>query len=147
MSADDTSIEHDECEFIVEEPGLERRRAMLILEVLAGIKGAGAAAEELGIALAGYYQLEDRAVKGLVEACRPKVPGPRRDYAREVEELTEERDRLKAENARYQALVRASQVTVGLDPDKPRKVKRRNRRPSVRALRAIDQLESKPGSR
>lgn len=130
-----------------EEPGVERRRAVLILEVLAGIKGAGDAAQELGIALQGYYNLEDRAVKGLVSACKPKPPGPKRDYPREVEELTQERDRLQAENARYQALVRASQVSVGLEPDKPTKAKKRTRKPAVRALRAINQIESKPGSR
>ena len=128
-----------------QEPGIERRRAVLILEVLAGIKSAGDASEELGIVMQGYYKLEDRAVKGLVEACKP---GPKRDYPREVEELTQERDKLLAENARYQALVRTSQVSVGLDPDKTRKIaKKRNRPPSVRALRAIDQLESKPSSR
>jgi len=130
-----------------QEPGVERRRAVLILEVLAGIKGAGDAARELGIVLQGYYNLEDRAVRGLVAACKPKPPGPKRDYPREVEELTQERDRLQAENARYQALVRASQVSVGLEPDKAPRSKKRNRRPTVRALRAIDQLESKPGSR
>lgn len=127
------------------EAGLGRRRAVVILEVLAGLRGAGAAAQELGIALQSYYQLEERAVKGLVAACEPRPPGPKRDYRREVEELQAEKDRLLAENARYQALVRASQLSVGVDPDKPGKTskRKRNRRPTVRALRAIDQLESK----
>ncbi len=129
-----------------EEPGMERRRAIVILEVLAGVRGASEAAQELGVALQAYYQLEERAVKGLVSACVPRPPGPKRDYQREAEELRKERDRLVAENARYQALVRTSQLSVGLDPDKPRKSggKKRHRRPTVRALRAIDQIESKP---
>ena len=129
---------------VAEEVGIERRRAVVILEVLAGLRGAGEAAEELGIALQGYYQLEDRAVRGLVAACETRPPGPRRNYQREAEELQKEKDRLVAENARYQALVRTSQLSVGLDPDRPRKkAKKRNRRPTVRALRAIGQLESK----
>lgn len=130
-----------------DEVASERRRAVIILEVLAGLRGAGDAAEALGIALQGYYQLEERAVKGLVAACVPRAPGPKRDYQREVEQLQKEKDRLQAENARYQALVRASQLSVGVDPDKPRKTKQRNRRPTVRALRAIDQIESKAKSR
>ena len=95
----------------------------------------------------GYYALEERAVKGLVAACVPRPPGPKRNYQREAEELQKERDRLRAENARYQALVRASQLSVGVDADKPRKTPKRNRRPTVRALRAIDQIESKAKER
>ena len=131
----------------VSDVAVERRRAVIILEVLAGVRGAGEAASELGIALQGYYQLEERAVKGLVAACVPRPPGPKRDYQREAESLQREKDRLQAENARYQALVRASQLSVGVDPDKPKKAKKRNRRPTVRALRAIDQIESKPKPR
>ncbi len=131
---------------IVDEVRVERRRAVVILEVLAGIRGAGEAAQDLGIALQGYYQLEERAVKGLVAACEPRPPGPKRNFEREVEALQKESARLLAENARYQALVRTAQLSVGLEPDKPRrktKKKRRHRQPTVRALRAIGQLESK----
>lgn len=128
----------------IEAEGIERRRAVVILEVLAGLRGAGDAAKELGIALQGYYQLEERAVRGLVGALAPRPAGPKRDYERECAELERERDRLRAENARYQALVRTAQLSVGVDPDAPKKTtKKRNRRPTVRALRAIDQLESK----
>lgn len=130
-----------------ERPGVERRRAVVILEVLAGLRGASDAARELGIAIQAYYQLEERAVRGLVAACESRPPGPKRDYRREAEQLQRERDRLVAENARYQALVRASQLSVGLEPERLKKTKKRQRRPSVRALRAIDQIESrsKPG--
>lgn len=128
---------------------LARRRGVVILEVLAGLRGSSEAAQELGIALQGYYVLEERAVKGLVAACEPRPPGPKRNYRREAEELRDENERLRAENARYQALVRTSQLSVGMDPDKKPKEngngkKKRNRRPTIRALRAIDQLESKP---
>lgn len=141
--------ETEATEAVEEREGLDRRRAVVILEVLAGLRGASDAAQELGIGVQSYYQLEERAVKGLVAACAPRPPGPKRNYRREVEELEQERDRLQAENARYQALVRASQLSVGLDPDAPRKTtsKKRNRRPTVRALRAIGQIESKPKSK
>ena len=122
---------------------IERRRAIVILEVLAGIRSSGDAARDLGIAQQAYYNLEERAVKGLMQACVPRPPGPKRNYQREVEQLERERDRLASENARYQALVRASQLSVGVDPDKPKPKRKRNRPPTVRALRAIDQIESK----
>lgn len=122
---------------------VERRRAIIILEVLAGIRSSSDAARELGIAQQAYYNLEERAVKGLVQACVPRPPGPRRDYKRDLELLERERDRLLSENARYQALVRASQLSVGVDPDQPKPKKKRQRPPTVRALRAIDQIESK----
>ncbi len=130
---------------VANEAGVERRRAVVILEVLAGLRGATDAAQDLGIALQAYYQLEERAVKGLVVACEPRPPGPKRDYQKEAELLQKEKDRLQAENARYQALVRTSQLSVGIDPDKTRtrSTKKRNRQPTVRALRAINQIESK----
>lgn len=131
----------------VEEEGIERRRGVVILEVLAGLRNASDAAQELDLVVQTYYQLEERAVRGLVEACAPLPPGPKRDYVREVEELEKERDRLQAENARFQALVRTSQLSVGIDPDRRKAPKKRNRRPTVRALRAIGQLESKPKPR
>ena len=125
---------------------IERLRAVVVLEVLAGIRSCNDAAADLSITLQSYYQLEERAVKGLVAACEPKPPGPRRNFEREAEELRQERDRLQSENARYQAIVRTSQLTVGLDPDKAC-TKKRNRKPTVRALRAIDKLESKAKSK
>ena len=121
---------------------VERRRAVLVLEVLAGLRTAGEAADELDIALQGYYNLEERAVKGLVAACEKRPRGPRRDFAKEIEDLEHERDRLRSENARYQALVRASQLSVGVDPDAPKSKRKRQRKPTVRALRAIDQIQS-----
>ena len=128
---------------------VERRRALLVLEVLAGLRSAPQAAEELNMPLQSYYQLEERAVKGLVAACEPQPPGPRRNYEKEAAELVQERDRLRQECARYQALVRTSQLSVGLNPDKPVKKssKKRHRRPTVRALRAIGQIESKTKSK
>lgn len=128
-----------------------RRRGLVVLEVLAGVRSAPEAAELLGMVIQSYYVLEERAVAGLIEACVPRPSGPRRNLEKELEELTRERDRLRDECARYQALVRASQKTVGLAPAKEKTERRpaktaprRKKRPTVRALRAIHRLESTP---
>src|SRR4051794_22583 len=62
-----------------------RRVAAAILEVLAGVQTPGEAATGLGISLPRYYQLEMRAVAGLVVACedrrrrRGRGPAPGND--------------------------------------------------------------------
>ena len=44
-----------------------KRKAAAVLEVLAGLRTPQQAAEGLAISLPGYYQLEGRALKGLLE--------------------------------------------------------------------------------
>ena len=46
-----------------------RRQAATILEVLAGVRRPSEAAQVLEISLPRYYQLEQRALAGLVSAC------------------------------------------------------------------------------
>jgi len=48
-----------------------RTAAALILEVLAGLRTPGEAAETLGLSLPRYYHLEERAIAGLTAACAP----------------------------------------------------------------------------
>jgi hypothetical protein len=88
-----------------------RRIAVAILEVLAGIRSITDAAVALGVAPARYYVLEARAVAGLIAACEPRAPGPLAGggLAGEVDRLRAERDRLRDEAARYQALARIAQ--------------------------------------
>ena len=92
-----------------------RRVAGAILEVLAGVRSITDAAVALGIAPARYYVLEARAVAGLITACEPRSPGPHSGsgLAREVDRLRAERDRLRDEAARYQALARIAQTAFG----------------------------------
>src|SRR5262245_28737525 len=52
-----------------------RRLAAAILEVLAGAQLPAEAARGLGVSLARYYQLEVRAVAGLVAACEGRRRG------------------------------------------------------------------------
>jgi hypothetical protein len=130
-----------------------RRQAAAILEVLAGVRRPSEAAQALGTSLPRYYQLEQRALVGLVSACEPAARGPRHNHARQLAKLEREKQRLQRECDRHQALVRVAQRSLGLTPPTkpPGKVpaaatdgtagkRRRNRRPVVRALRAAHML-------
>ena len=46
-----------------------KRLATAILEVLAGMRTPGQAAQALGMSVMRYYQVEARGVQGLVSAC------------------------------------------------------------------------------
>ena len=124
------------------------RQAVVILEVLAGMRTAPAAADDLSVGLNRYYQLEERAVAGLVEALKPRPRGPRRDLEKELRVLEKDKKRLQEDCARYQALVRTAQLSVGLrleDREAKAPSSRRKRKPTVRALRAIARVESSKG--
>jgi predicted secreted Zn-dependent protease len=107
----------------------------------------------LEISLPRYYQLEQRALAGLVAACEPAPRGPRVDLTRRIRALEREKGRLQRECDRQQALVRAAQRTLGLTLPSAAKSpvpgkeagaaakRRRNRRPSVRALKAVRALQ------
>jgi hypothetical protein len=133
-----------------------RRQAAAILEVLAGVRRPSEAAQALGTSLPRYYQLERRALLGLLAACEPAPRGPRVDVARRIAALERENRRLLRECDRQQALVRGverslglAQVVAGKAPAKGKEgssppaangKRRRKRRPSVRALKALKGL-------
>src|SRR5262249_41138761 len=54
-----------------------KRLAAAILEALAGVRGPAEVAQALGISLARYYQVETRALGGLLAACEPRRRGGR----------------------------------------------------------------------
>jgi hypothetical protein len=122
-----------------------RRLAAAVLEVLAGLQSPSEAARAVGVSLARYYQLEQRALGGLVTACESRRRGRARG-GDPVAELRRECDRLRRECARQQALVRATRRSVGLaepaapPPTPEARPRRRKRRPTARALRAVAQL-------
>ena len=120
----------------------------MILEVLAGVRTPAQAAQALAASLPRYYQLEARALAGLVEGCAGKPPGRQPGVDREVEALRRDRDRLERALARQQALVRLLQRSVGVAavPASGGKEagKKRRRRPAVRALRAAARLRAEP---
>jgi hypothetical protein len=123
-----------------------RRSAAMVLEVLAGSLKPVEAASELGICLAGYYKLEERAIGGLVDACAPVAKGRAHSVEKEAEALRIKCRRLESECARYQAFARASQKAIGLNvksrPPAGEKRGRRRKKPMVRALIAAKALRA-----
>ena len=124
------------------------QRAAAILEVLAGERTPQQAAAILSMSLPYFYLVERKALQGLLKACEPQpkgppAPGPERKLAALELELA----RCRRECQRQEALVRATQRAVGLPappststrtekPGEKNGVRRRRRRPVVRALRA-----------
>jgi hypothetical protein len=126
-----------------------RQQAAALLEVLAGLRTPTQAAEVLGVSLPRFYILENRAVQAILLACEPRTMGRQVTSESALAALRRECEQLRRDCARQQALVRATQRTIGLAapppaPAKPEKngKKRRSRRPKARALRAIERLKN-----
>ena len=127
--------------------GEAKRLAAVVLEVLAGGRTPTEAAEVLGVSPPRYYALEQRALDGLLAACRRRQRGRTKTPQRELEKLKGDVRRLERECGRWQALLRAAQRTVGIAPPKPVKPEPgRKRRPKrcrvARALRAAGALRN-----
>jgi hypothetical protein len=108
-----------------------RRLSVVILEVLAGMRTPADAAQALGRSVPRYYQLEARALEGLVAGCEPRSVGRAKTPEREIEKLKQEVARLNRECARSQALQRMA----------PKPGEKRKRRPTARALKAAAGLK------
>ncbi len=126
-----------------------RQLAAAILEVLAGAQTPREAARTLELSLARYYQLELRALAGLVAACEDRRRKGRGGAGGELSALRRECEQLRRQCARQQALARATRRTVGLAPlpsptPLPGAGKQRQRRPTARALRMAALLQA-PG--
>ena len=128
-----------------------QRFAAVILEVLAGVRTPTNAASVLGVSVPRYYLWEQRALEGMVAGCEPRPVGRAAGERHQLAVLQKEVARLTQDCARQQALVRASQRTLGLGPPSPPKTavkasgkaagkKARKRRPVVRALKAAATL-------
>jgi hypothetical protein len=88
--------------------------AVAVLETLSGELCTTEAAAKLGVSLSRYYQLETRALQGLLEAVEPRAKGPQKTPEREIKALRGEKKLLEKELRRHQALLRAAQRSVGL---------------------------------
>lgn len=129
-----------------------RRQAALILEVLCGVRTATDASKAMGIALPRYYLLETRALQGFILALEPLPRGPQKDPVSEIAALNRLLSRQKQELSRNQSLLRASQRALGLPAPREQKQgqkdapkdgkKRKPKRPSMRALRAVSVLKA-----
>jgi len=118
-----------------------RKKAAVVLEVLAGLRTPLQAAQAMSVSLPGYYHVELRALQGLMRGCEPTHKGRQKDANRELTDLRQQCRKLAAEVQRYQALARATQRTIGLAPPPPAPKKhapgKRPRKPVVRALQAL----------
>jgi len=141
-----------------------QRVAAAILEVLAGVRTPTEAAAALSLSLPRYYLWEQRALEGLVRACEPRLKGKAAGERHQMAVLEKEVGRLRLDCARQQALVRASQRTIGLAASMPPPTKppakpgskaavktsdggktKRKRRPVARALKAVAALQAPAG--
>jgi hypothetical protein len=134
-----------------------QRMAAAILEVLAGMRTPSDAAAAVGLTVPRYYLWEQRALEGFTRACELRPRGKVASERHETARLQKEVGRLRQECMRQQALVRASQRTLGLAAASPPAAKKadksngksshkssdslggktkRKRRPVVRALKA-----------
>jgi hypothetical protein len=123
-----------------------KRVAAAILDVLGGARSPTDAAAALAVSLPRYYMLETRALCGFLQACEPRPAGRVRSADHELAAARKQIERLQRECARSQALVRVAQRTVGLLPPAPPKAgaggKKRKHKPTVRALKAAEVLQS-----
>lgn len=134
-----------------------RRRAACVLEVLAGVRSPEEAALALEVQLGTYFQIEERALRGLLSACGPQPRGRAPDFARALEESRHRVGELEREVQRHQALLRSAQRAAGvlaesrgspsrLPPASVRSgvvhasARRTGRVPKARALRAVEAL-------
>ena len=130
-----------------------RERGAIVLEVLAGTIPLSEAAESLGINPPAYYNLETRALQGLVRACEARPRGPGTNYKKQIRELEETNRKLAREARRYQSLTRAAQKAIGVmqieSPSKSSKSTSTSKPPKkrtpkkVRAQRAAERLRGK----
>ncbi len=135
-------------------PSEAQRLAAAILEVLAGLRSPPAAATLLNISLPRYYQLEERALEGLVLALGPRSKGKQPSLELRIKHLEKELEIAQRACARQEALVRVTQRSLGLvmqaQPKAPPAAvdgkRRKVRKPMVRALKAAQQLRAEADS-
>lgn len=130
-----------------------KKKASVVLEVLAGLRSPPSGAAALGVSVQRYYMIEVRALQGLLTALDAKLkPGAPPSPETTLRKVVAERDRLERELLRAQALLRVAQRAVGLQPPEPPSAKqgkagpgkRKTRAPTVRARRAVDELRKLP---
>lgn len=83
-----------------------KRRAAVLYEVLAGVRAPQQAAEVLGLSLAGFYQMEERATLQVQLGCEVRPRGRQATGESKAAALVKEVERLRQEVVRYQALLR-----------------------------------------
>ena len=111
-----------------------KRAAAVVLEVLSGVMGPSEGSETLGTSLNRYYELETRALQGLVTALEPRPKGRQRTPDDEIRDLEKKKKKLERELTRAQTLVRAAQRTIGLPSKRSRKSTKTRSKPRTRRV-------------
>lgn len=127
------------------------RLAIVVLEVLAGVRTPAEAAAALESSLPRYYQWETQAVEGLVAALEPKRKGKQPSPQRQLQQLQKALEQARRDAARHQTLARLAQRTLGIKPmpaadakkSRPHRAGRRKRPATVRALKAVAALKER----
>ena len=120
-----------------------RQIAVAVLETLSGELGTTEAAEQLGVSLSRYYQLETRALAGLLAAVEPRTRGPQKTPESQSKALLVENQRLQKELRRHQALLRAAHRSVGL-PSRSKKKTKSQRKHQSRGQTVLQTLRKEP---
>jgi hypothetical protein len=91
-----------------------RKAVAAILEALSGEIGTTEAAALLGISLSRYYQLETRALQGMLTALEPRKRGKQKTPQGEIRALKAQKREVEQELRRHQSLLRAANRSLGL---------------------------------
>ena len=91
---------------------MARRRCLLILSVLSGMKPVTEAIAETGMSRGSYYQLEEKAIDGMLAALGPTPPGRKPDQSAELAELQAKVEKMEAEKRRAERLLLLTQKVV-----------------------------------
>ena len=122
-----------------------KRSAMVLLEVLAGLRKPSEAHEVLGVSLARYYTIEAKALQGFVKALEKRDSRKGKRPETKIATLERELEQLKRELNRSQALCRMAQRTVGLkavSKNKSKGKKKRKSKTTIRAKKVAEILEN-----
>jgi hypothetical protein len=129
-----------------------KRLAVVVLEVLSGLRDAREGSRAMGVSLNRYYQLETRALQGLITSLEPRPKGRQRTAEEKLATMERAKQRLEQELVRHQALVRAAQRSIGIPSvtsdgkgsklrgKKRAREEKRRRRTVARGLKAIATL-------
>lgn len=122
--------------------GTARKSVAIILETLSGEIGTSQAAQILGVSLSRYYQLEVRALQGMLKALEPRKRGVQKTPQREIVGLKAEKRQLEKELRRHQSLLRAANRSLGLSSAKRPKasLKGRGAKRGVRGKTVLETL-------
>lgn len=91
---------------------MARRRCLLILSVLSGAKPVTEAIAETGMSRGSYYQLEEKALDGMLAALGPTPPGRKPDQSAEIAALEAKVAKMEEEKRRAERLLLLTQKVV-----------------------------------